>query len=481
MQFIEEIKILEQIASQLDPSPEQRAFWRNAVINHTESYLENIYQVPAKIELPEKASALLESPIQEEPEEIDSLLTLIQKNVDEQGLKPSSPGYMAYIPGGGIYPTALGDYLAAIGNHYAGYFFASPGGVRMENMLISWVAEILGFDTSTIAGNLTSGGSFATLIAIHTAREAKKIKAVDITRSVIYLTAQTHHAALKALRVTGLGEAIIRYIPMNETYQMDVEALREQVKSDQEQGLNPFMAIGSAGTTDTGAVDDLETLGKICRENHLWFHVDAAYGGFFALIDEIKPLFKGIKTCDSLVIDPHKGLFLSFGAGIVLVKDKTHLLEAHTSNASYLQDLVNDPSELSPADLSPELSKHFRGMRMWLPLKLFGVKTFRAALREKILLARYMYEEMKKIPGIELGPYPMLSVFIWRHIPESGDINAHNQRLVKAIQDDGRVFLSSTMIGDDFYIRVAILHFRTHLARVEVCLEVIRERVELPL
>ena len=202
MQFIEEIKILEQIASQLDPSPEQRAFWRNAVINHTESYLENIYQVPAKIELPEKASALLESPIQEEPEEIDSLLTLIQKNVDEQGLKPSSPGYMAYIPGGGIYPTALGDYLAAIGNHYAGYFFASPGGVRMENMLISWVAEILGFDTSTIAGNLTSGGSFATLIAIHTAREAKKIKAVDITRSVIYLTAQTHHAALKALRVT---------------------------------------------------------------------------------------------------------------------------------------------------------------------------------------------------------------------------------------------------------------------------------------
>ena len=450
MQILREIKTLEEIASQLDPDPAQRAFWRNAVINHTEAYLQNIYKVPAKIEHPEKASALLKSPIQEEPEDIETLLQLVKKNVDEQGLKPSSPGYMAYIPGGGIYPTALGDYLAAIGNHYAGYFFASPGGVRMENMLISWVAEILGFDTSTVAGNLTSGGSFATLIAIHTAREAKQIRAADITQSVIYLTSQTHHAALKAIRVTGLGECIIRYVSMNEKYQMDVSDLENIIIADQEKGLKPFMVIGSAGTTDTGAVDNLETLGDICQKHNLWFHIDAAYGGFFTLVEETKSLFKGIETCDSLVIDPHKGLFLSFGAGIVLVKDKKHLLEAHTSQASYLQDLVNDPSELSPADLSPELSKHFRGMRMWLPLKLFGVATFRAALREKILLARYMYEEMQKIPGIELGPQPMLSVFIFRHIPKEGDINTHNQRLVKAIQDDGRVFLSSTMIGEEF-------------------------------
>ena len=404
-------------------------------------------------------------------------MALVKENVDEQGLKPSSPGYMAYIPGGGLYPTALGDYMAAIGNHYAGYFFASPGGVRMENMLINWVAKILGFDTSEIAGNLTSGGSYATLISIHTAREAMEITSVKIPQSVIYLTAQTHHAALKSIRVTGLNEIIIRRVSMNENYQMNTDKLETMIIEDQTNGLNPFMVIGSAGTTDTGAVDDMEAIAGICKTHDLWFHVDAAYGGFFSLVEEIKPLFKGIEKCDSLVIDPHKGLFLSFGAGIVLVKNKRHLLEAHASNASYLQDLVHDPSELSPADLSPELSKHFRGMRMWLPLKLFGVNKFKAALKEKILLTRYIYEELKTIPGIELGPYPMLSVFIFRHHPESGDINLHNQKLIKAIQDDGRVFLSSTMIGEDFYIRMAILHFRTHLDRVEACLDVIQEKI----
>ena len=477
MNLLEEIKALEKTSRELDPAPETRAMWRDAVINHTETYLENIYRVPAKIELPEKAIKLLESPISDEPEDINTLMALVKENVDEQGLKPSSPGYMAYIPGGGIYPTALGDYMAAIGNHYAGYFFASPGGVRMENMLIKWVGEILGFDSSKIAGNIASGGSYATLIAIHTAREAKNILSAKVSQSVIYLTTQTHHAALKSIRVTGMNEAIIRQVPMNENYQMDTQALERIIKKDQESALNPFMVIGSAGTTDTGAVDDMETIGLICERENLWFHIDAAYGGFFSLVEEIKPLLRGIERADSLVIDPHKGLFLSFGSGIVLIKDKNHLLSAHTSTANYLQDLVDEPTELSPADLSPELSKHFRGLRMWLPLKLFGVNRFRAALKEKILLTRYMYEELKNIPGIELGPYPMLSVFIFRHHPKSGDLNAHNQKLIKAIQDDSRVFLSSTMIGDEFYIRMAILHFRTHIDRVNLCLEVIREKI----
>jgi len=225
-----------------------------------------------------------------------------------------------------------------------------------------------------------------------------------------------------------------------------------------------------------GAVDPLEAIAEVAKKYDLWFHIDAAYGGFFLLTELGKSIIKGIHRADSVVIDPHKGLFLPYGSGVILVKHLKKLYESQHTTAHYMQDTYN-VDEYSPADLSPELSRHFRGLRMWLPLKLLGVAPFRAALDEKIYLCRYFYQAMKKLEGFELGPYPDLSITFFRYTATQEDLNSFNQKLAKAIQQDGRIFLSTTLINQQYYLRMAILNFRTHKAEIDLALEIIQEKV----
>jgi len=260
---------------------------------------------------------------------------------------------------------------------------------------------------------------------------------------------------------------------------MDAEALEKMITDDRRKGLNPFLIIASAGTTDTGAIDPLKDISEIAKKYNLWFHVDGAYGAFFVLCDEGKKLLNGMENSDSLVMDPHKGLFLPYGTGTILVKDRRDLLNAFWYQANYLQDAKKGADEVSPADISPELTKHFRGLRLWLPLKLVGVRPFRAALEEKLLLARYFYQEIQKLDGFEVGPFPDLSIVTFRYIPKHGDPNEFNEKLIKAIQEDGRIFISSTMLDGKFTLRLAVLAFRTHLSTIELALEVLKEKVKM--
>ena len=246
---------------------------------------------------------------------------------------------------------------------------------------------------------------------------------------------------------------------------------------DRAAGLNPFLVVASAGTTDVGAIDPLAEIGAIAKNQGLWYHVDAAYGGFFILTDEGRVKLKGIETSDSLVIDPHKGLFLPYGLGVVLVKDAAKLQESHRYMANYMQDAAALTDELSPADLSPELTKHFRGLRLWLPLKLHGVAPFRACLEEKLMLAKYFYAEVTKL-GFESTVEPELSVVTYRYVPNSGDANDFNKKLLNAVNSDGRVFISSTILNGNFTLRFACLSFRTHLGTVDRLLEILREHID---
>ncbi|MCP4440229.1 MAG: aminotransferase class V-fold PLP-dependent enzyme [Aureispira sp.] len=476
--MLDKIKALEQLALQLEPDGIARQHIREKVVNYSEGFLENIETILTYQVTTDKGSAIYDTAISEEPKSIEQLLKVVAHNVDRPGLNPASGGHLAYIPGGGLFPSALGDYLAAVFNRYAGVFYGSPGAVRMENQLLRWLCDVVGFPESA-GGNLTSGGSIANQIAIGAARDAKGLKARDFDRMVIYTTQQVHHCVHKAINMVGLREAVKRNIPINEHFQMDTVALEKQIQQDRNNGLLPFMVIASAGTTDVGAVDPLEAVAAICQRFELWFHVDAAYGGFFVLCPETSALFRGIEQADSVVVDPHKGLFLPYGTGAVLVRDTQKLYDSQHMEASYLQDAFQDIEELSPADLSPELTKHFRGMRFWLPLQLFGVAPFRAGLSEKIWLCRYFYEEIQKIEGFEVGAYPQLSVMMFRYVPKEGDANLFNDELVKGVKEDGRVFLSSTTIEGVYYIRLAVLSFRTHLHTIETCLEVLKEQVGL--
>jgi glutamate/tyrosine decarboxylase-like PLP-dependent enzyme len=476
--MLDKIKELEKISRELEPNSAARKVARKKVIEYTEDFLDSIYSLKAFDFTEEKGKGIFSSPISNTPVEIDEAIKLVFENVDTQGLNPASGGHLGYIPGGGIYYSALGDYMADITNRYAGIFFAGPGAVRMENMLIEWMNGIVGYSKEA-SGNLTTGGSLANLIAIVTARDAHKIKSKDIERTVIYLSEQAHHSIDKSIRIAGTGECIHRFIAIDEHFRIIPDELERLIVEDKKNGLIPWLVIAAAGTTDVGAIDPLDEIGDITNKYNLWFHVDGAYGGFFALTDHGKKLLKGIEKSDSVIIDPHKGLFLPYGLGVVLIKDKKHLYESHHYFANYMQDALKDADELSPADLSPELTKHYRSLRLWLPLKLLGVAPFRACLEEKLLLAQYFYDKIKNTKGFEVLLEPQLSVVVFRYIPESGDVDAFNQRIVDEIHKDGRIFFSSTKINGKFMLRICVLAFRTHLATINLALEIINEKVEL--
>jgi glutamate/tyrosine decarboxylase-like PLP-dependent enzyme len=251
---------------------------------------------------------------------------------------------------------------------------------------------------------------------------------------------------------------------------MRPEALEAIIEEDLRLGLIPFLLIGSAGTTNTGAIDPLNRLADIASNHQIWFHVDAAYGGFFLLVDELRSKFKGIEKADSIVMDPHKSLFMPYGSGVILVRNAEHLFKSNYYTAAYLQDDMEGQDERSPADYSPELTRHFRGMRLWFSLSMLGISPFRKVLAEKIDLSHYFYDEIQKA-GFEVGPFPALSISLFRYVPKEGDANEANTKLLALIHADGQIFVSSTTILGVLWIRMAILVFRAHHKEVDFAIK----------
>ncbi|MEZ4702041.1 MAG: aminotransferase class V-fold PLP-dependent enzyme [Rhodothermales bacterium] len=409
---------------------------------------------------------------------IHAVRRYLEGEIFHGGASPSAPGHFAYLTGGGLFHAALGDYLAAATNAYSGMAQTGPGLVQLENAMVRWTADLVGYP-DTAGGYLASGGSLAILSAIAAAREAHGLRAADYHRAVVYLTEQTNPVMDKALRVAGMAEAIIRRVAMDERHRMRPDALSQAIQADREAGLLPWMVAPTAGTTDTGAIDPIAPLSDIAREAGCWLHVDAAYGGFFLLTDEGRRRMSGIERSDSVILNPHKSLFLPWGLGILLVRETRFLLPPHDLTGACLQDAANQAS-LSPGELSPELSRPFRALRMWLPLALLGTDPFRAALEEKLLLARYFHQRIAEA-GFEVGPAPDLSVVAFRRAPAGAsaeEADRLNEAIVDRLQRDGRVFLSSTRIDGRFTIRLAVLGYRTHRAQVDLAIQLLRDAAD---
>lgn len=475
--LIAAIRKLENESLPLEVMPAERASFLEKVNKYTENFLDTLpAQKTYYQEGYERVQADDAFEIDGNSKKLDDLITLIEKRMDHIGLNPISGGHLGYIPAGGLFTAALGDFIAAVTNRYAGVFYASPGAVRLENALIKWVGKLIGYKDN-FGGNLTSGGSIANLISIAAARTAFKLKGSDLGASVIYVCQQAHHSILKALKLTGLDECLVRIIDVDENYRMDMELLRKQLEDDSKTGLRPFILFANAGSTDVGAVDPLEEMGALAMEYHLWFHVDAAYGGFFLLTEDGRKKLRGIELADSIILDPHKGLFIPYGSGIVMVKDVRHLFDANNYDANYMQDTLSENYEYSPAQLSPELSKHFRGLRLWLPLKIHGVKPFASCLEQKLLLAQYFFAKVRAL-GFQAGPAPDLSIVIFWYESKNGSANEFNRNILKQIHEDGRLFISSTMLNEKFILRFAALSFRTHLEHVDLLLSQLAKYIE---
>jgi len=405
------------------------------------------------------------------------LLDLLFRKVVPKSFNTAGPGYLAYIPGGGLPQSAVADLVADSVNRYVGVFAAAPGLAQLETNVVRWFADLAGYPPEA-RGILTSGGSLATFSALVAARRDRLPE--DFLSGTIYVSDQTHHAVQKAALLAGFPPDRVREIPVDDRYRIRLDALVQAVAADRSSGRTPFLVVGNAGTTNTGAVDDLSALADFCTRERLWFHVDAAYGGFFLLTDEGRRQMAGIERSDSVVLDPHKGLFLPYGTGALLVRDGDALKRAHALSADYMPSMQDDPDLVDFNLLSPELSRDFRGLRVWLPLSMHGAGPFRRNLEEKLALARKAADELRKVPDIEILAEPQLSILAFRlHRPGLDDeaLNQLNRNLLERINGKKRVYLTGTKLDGRFAIRICVLSFRTHRDRMDMALEDIREAV----
>ncbi len=421
--------------------------------------------------------ALCRSMREDAPEQGSALESLLDPLFDEwipRSFTAPGPGYVAFIPGGGLYPAALADFIANTTNRFTGVWQAAPALVQLEANALDWLRDWMQFPQSA-RGLFTTGGSMAMFNAIACARE--KLLGNDIRSGVLYVSSQSHHCIAKAAKLAGIAHDRVRVIDVDDNFRLRVDLLEHAVAADRALGLKPFMVFSTAGTTNTGAVDPIDAVADLAVREHLWHHVDGAYGGFFHMVPELRPLLGGLPRADSLTLDPHKGLFMPYGTGALLVRDGEALRALHSSTAGYLPE--NQDEFYDPAQYGPDLSRGFPGLRIWLSLKFFGAARFRAALAEKRELAVWAARQVARIPGIVMDAMPQLSLFAF-HV-ESEKLhsvqaqNAATRALLDRVTARGKVMLTGAMVGERFLGRVCVLSFRTRRAEMETCVRELAE------
>ncbi len=411
--------------------------------------------------------------VPESGQSLDRILERLRPAI-RKSFNTAGPGYLAFIPGGGIMSAALADFIAASTNRYVGVRPPAPALAQIETTAIAWLASIMGYP-KTAGGILTSGGSLSTLSAIVAARETRLPD--DFSRGVLYMSEETHYCVPKAARIAGFRDGQVRRVAIDARRRIDPDALARAIEADLRQGLRPFMIIANVGTTNTGAIDDIPRLLSIGRQHSMWVHADAAYGGFFRLADSGPGLMPEIEACDSITLDPHKGMFLPYGTGCLLVRDPEALKRAHSMDAEYLHD-VRAQEEPNFSDLSPELSRDFRGLRIWLPLVLHGLGAFKDAIEEKLELTRWAWEQLREDTRFEIVDEPQLSVIAFRLKSEGPAADRLNEELQRKVNARGRVFLSSTRLDGRYVIRLCVLSFRTHQDRVRDAVQALRAEAD---
>jgi aromatic-L-amino-acid decarboxylase len=322
----------------------------------------------------------------------------------------------------------------------------------------------------TTRGLFTTGGSMATFNAILCARERRL--GHDIRRGVLYTSDQAHHSVVKSAKLAGIMPDRVRSLVCDEAYRLPVDALEAAIAEDRRAGMIPFMVVSTAGTTNTGAVDPLDRIADVCARAGLWHHIDGAYGAFFYMCDALKETLRGLSRADSLTLDPHKGMFLPYGTGALLVRDGAALRSANEAHAGYLPGTTDEFYD--PSQYGPELSRGFPGLRVWLAIKLHGSAAFRAALEEKRQLTLDAARRMAAIPGIVMDAPPELSLFAF-HVTRPGWTLEQEDRatrhLMEGITTRGRVMTTGATARGRYLGRVCILSFRSHQEQVDQLIE----------
>jgi aromatic-L-amino-acid decarboxylase len=460
----------------LEYSPARMRAMGEAVLQRLVAHLATVGEQPVRGDV--DAAELCRAMREPAPEDGTALEPLLGALFDEwipRTYNTASPGYLAFIPSGGVFPAALADLISGGVNRYTGVWRAAPALVQLEANALDWLRDWMQFPAST-RGVFTTGGSMANFTAIVCARE--RHLGGDIRRGVLYASDQVHHSVLKSARLAGVMPDRIRAIPADAGFRMRVDALEDAIRRDASAGLTPFMVVSSAGTTNTGAVDPLPEIGAVCRARGLWHHVDGAYGAFFHMCPELRPLLVGLPQADSLTLDPHKGLFLPYGTGALLVADGEHLRSVHSVTASYMPPTHEDRDIYDPQQFGPDLSRGFPGLRVWLAVKLYGAARYRATIAEKRRLALEAAARIAAIPHVVLDAPPQLSLLAF-HLAWPGSTlteqNAATRELLERVTRRGRVMLTGCDAGGRHLGRICVLSFRTRAAQIATCVEQLTE------
>ena len=448
----------------------------HAVLDKVARWVDNTPRRPVlRTEGSRRSARRMMEPLPETGTGFRRLLAQVVSEVLPVGLDPASPGYLAFIPGGGLPHAALADLLTGVANRYTGLWKPAPALVQLEVSVLRWLCAMVGFDMPEAGGILTSGGSIANLCGVVAARDAAGVD--DLRRLVAYTTAQAHSSVVKAVKVAGLRAEQVRMVPHDPHFRADRGALERMVCVDRDAGRVPFLVVANAGCTPVGAVDPLDVLADLRDRYGLWLHVDGAYGGAFALTERGRRVLGGLGRADSITLDPHKGLFLPYGTGAVLVRDRATLQRSFTVQASYLPTPEHHPDHWDFADMGPELSRPTRGLRLWLPLKMHGAGAFRRALDEKLDLAAQAWERVCALPHVRGVKAPDLSLFAFRVEPPGQDADAVTRRVLSTVGKRGRVLVTGAQVVDPslgervFVGRVCVLSFRTHQAQIDALIE----------
>ncbi|GMV04632.1 MAG: L-2,4-diaminobutyrate decarboxylase [Gemmatimonadota bacterium] len=460
----------------LDLSPDRMQELGETVLRRVTAHLAALPGAPSRGDftgIEGLCRAMREDPPESGSSLEDLLDPLFEQWIPRSFTTPGS-GYFAYIPGGGVYTAALAGFIADATNRYTGIWDAAPALVQLEANALEWLRQWMQFPATT-RGLFTTGGSGANFNAIACARE--KLLGTQIRPGTMYVSSQTHHSVAKAARLAGIAHDRVRVVPVDHAFRMRTDALSQAIAKDRAAGLQPFMVVSTAGTTNTGAVDPMDAIADLAAREGLWHHVDGAYGAFFHMVPGLRPSLRGLARADSVTLDPHKGLFLPYGTGALLVRDGEDLRALHSSTAGYLPE--NQLEFYDPAQYGPDLSRGFPGLRVWLTLKFFGSARYRAALAEKRDLAVWAAERVAEIPGIVMDAPPQLSLFAF-HL-ESESLNTQESRnqatraLMERVTRRGSVMLTGAQVGERYLGRVCVLGFRTRHPDVEACVQHLAE------
>jgi aromatic-L-amino-acid/L-tryptophan decarboxylase len=396
----------------------------------------------------------------------------------DTSLAQARPRYFAFVGSSGLEVGVLADALASTFD--VNLATTARSADLIEAQALRFAAELIGYPFA--AGAFTSGGMVSNLTALTAAREfalpASRQTGLNGRAAALYCSSEAHYSVRRAAEVLGIGADFVRGIAIDDNHRMDARALETAIQADIHNGLTPVAIVATAGTTLTGAIDPIDALSKIAKKYGVWLHVDGAYGLPGAAAPSAKHRFVGLENADSISVDAHKWLYLPKACSLVLVKDKHALSRAFSHNESYM--LHDQDQPLNPVDSTLEYSRPFRALKLWLALRVHGATQYRAAIERNLEQAQLCAKLIKASPDLELLLEPQLSTVPYRHVPkhlenDEAALNTHNLELVKKMQLDGRVYISSAVVDGKTCLRPCFVNFRTSEDDVQVLIDVTRE------